>query len=279
MNVIALLLCGALPQIVSEAPAGAQKLPPPGTRRDTSQAASATRAPWVDSNGWRLRRNPEKTFFYDNVPGPRLALAAAEAFAYNGKVAIRADAASPDLRPMLDFLRGLEDVKLPPVADILLIDDGSAGLGEIMNLLSRRNLLFTTNADNRGQVKLVVEPGKAPYPSSSNANPAEFANLVRKNLTDAKRSIRLYASDTVVAYLLSDGKRARLHLINYATDPMEMFRVRTLGNWNVERYRCFGQPGAALEEIAHDGTGTEFSVPVLPVYAVIDLIAGTKDKR
>jgi hypothetical protein len=274
LTLAALILCASLPAIVSEPPAGAVKLLRPGTRADTSQAASTSRAPWVDANGWRYRRNPDKTFLYDGVPKERLPLAAAEAFVYGGRAAIRAAAAEAEaVRPMLRFLESIEEVTLPPVADILLIDDGSPMLGEIMNLLSRRNLLFTTEAHNRANRKLVVEVGTPEFPRAGAANPAEFASLVRNRLTDPKRSLRIYGSETVIGYLLSDGKRARLHLLNYGSDPIEMFRVRTLGNWKVERVRSFADPKAAVEEVEHYDGGTEFSVPILPVYAVIDFTA------
>jgi hypothetical protein len=119
----------------------------------------------------------------------------------------------------------------------------------------------------------VVEVGTPEFPRAGAANPAEFASLVRNRLTDPKRSLRIYGSETVIGYLLSDGKRARLHLLNYGSDPIEMFRVRTLGNWKVERVRSFADPKAAVEEVEHYDGGTEFSVPILPVYAVIDFTA------
>jgi hypothetical protein len=277
---VALALGASLPQIVSEPPAGAIKLLRPGTRADASQQASTSRAPWVDANGWRFRRNPDKTFLYDGVSKARLPLAAAEAFVYGGRAAIRAPGADAEaLKPMMDFLAGIEDSPLPPVADFVLIDDGSPILGEIMNLLSRRNLLFTTRADNREHLKLVVEVGTPEFPRAGAANPAEFSNLVRRRLTDANRSLRIYGSETVIGYLLSDGKRARLHLLNYGSDPIEMFRVRTKGIWKVERIRSFEQPKAAVEEIEYYGGGTEFSVPLLRLYSVIDFAAGEETTR
>jgi hypothetical protein len=270
-----LLLCASLPEIVAEAPAGAVKLLRPGTRADVSQQASSSRAPWVDANGWRFRRQPDKTFLYDGVSEARLPLAAAEAFVYGGRAAIRAVGPEAEsLKPVLSFLATIEDARLPPVADFLLVDDGSPMLGEIMNLLSRRNLLFTTQADNQGQLKLVVELGTPDFPRAAAANPAEFSNLVRKRLTDANRSLRIYGSETVIGYLLSDGQRARLHLLNYGSDPVEMFRVRTKGLWKVDRVRSFALANAAVEEVEHYDKGTEFTVPILPLYAVIDFVAG-----
>lgn len=276
---IALTLCASLPQVVAEAPAGAVKLLRPGTRTDTSQQASTSRAPWVDANGWRFRRNPDKTFLYDGVSKARLPLAAAEAFVYGGRAAILATGPEAEaLKPVLGFLATIEDSALPPVADFLLIDDGSPMLGEIMNLLSRRNLLFTTNTDHRNRFKLVVDVGTPEFPRAGAANPAEFANLVRRTLSDANRSLRVYGSETAIGHLLSDGKRARLHLLNYGSDPIEMFRIRTKGIWKVERVRGFDQPTAGIEELEYYDGGTEFSVPLLPLYMVIDLAAGEARK-
>lgn len=269
-----LIVCASLPQIVTQAPADSVKLLRPGTRVDRSQQASPTRAPWVDANGWRYRRQPDQTFLYDGVSKERLPLAAAEAFAYGGRAAIRAGEVEAEiLKPMLTFLGSIEDSPLPPVADFRLIDDGSPTLGEIMNLLSRRNLLFTTREDNREQLKLVVEVGTPEFPRAKAANPAEFANLVRTYVTDANRSLRIYGTETIIGHLLSNGRRARLHLLNYGSEPIEMVRVRAKGTWKVERVRSYQQQNPSVDEVEHYDGGTEFSVPFLPVYTVIDFVA------
>src|ERR1041384_7208622 len=59
---------------------GAVKLLTPTVNYRMDQA-SASRAPWLDSNGWRFLRQPNGRFYYD-VPGKAAALAAAEAFGY-----------------------------------------------------------------------------------------------------------------------------------------------------------------------------------------------------
>ena len=53
---------------------------------------------------------------------------------------------------MLTFLEGLPAVDLPPVADLAVVDDGSAITGEVMNLLARRNLLFQVVQDAVGAI-------------------------------------------------------------------------------------------------------------------------------
>jgi len=97
--------------------------------------ASATRVPWVDANGWRFEREPGLAFFCD-APAGSAALAAAEAFAYGAKAAIRA--APEDLAPfarMLKFLAEIEQPRMPAMANIGVVDDGSETMGEVLNLL------------------------------------------------------------------------------------------------------------------------------------------------
>ena len=45
----------------------------------------------------------------------------------------------PALGEMLKFLEQLKSVKLPPVADIGFVDDGSPQAGEVMNLIDRKS--------------------------------------------------------------------------------------------------------------------------------------------
>src|SRR5580658_3959653 len=104
--------------------------------------ASATRVPWVDANGWRFEREPGRSFFYD-APAGSAALAAAEAFAYGVEAAIRA--APEDLASLagtLKFLGSIDQPRLPVMANIGVIDDGSDTMAEVLNLLARHNLLF-----------------------------------------------------------------------------------------------------------------------------------------
>src|SRR5262245_35617370 len=66
---------------------GAVKLLPPKVNYRIDQA-SASRAPWLDANGWRFQREPKGKFYYD-APGKQSALAAAEAFSYGADALIR----------------------------------------------------------------------------------------------------------------------------------------------------------------------------------------------
>jgi hypothetical protein len=139
--------------------------------------ASATRVPWVDANGWRFEREPGRSFFYD-APPDSAALAAAEAFAHGVVAAIRA--VPEDLAPfarMLRFLGQIGQPRLPLMANIGVIDDGSDTMAEVLNLLARHNLLFHVipSADPKYDLNIHNVP-KA-------ANPYEFA-------IDAPRSHR-----------------------------------------------------------------------------------------
>ncbi len=235
--------------------------------------ASATRAPWLVSNGWRFIRQPEGRFYYD-VTGKQAALAAAEAFCYGTSAIIRTDATGlKPLAQMLDFLSTIDGEPLPPVADIGYIDDGSAASGEVMNLLVRDNLLFqlVTSPDRR--LKLNVKLGTPEYPLDAARNPGAMAHTVRFNLTDDKRSVRVYGSPVVVARLTGTPGHARLHLLNYAgaARKVEGIRVRVLGQYSKHQLRLADGAGVELLDYSAEPDATEFTLPELKTYAVIDL--------
>lgn len=273
MNLVVLFLCASLPKVVDQAPSGAIKLLRPGTRADRTITASSSRVPWVDSNGWRFRRDPKGSFLYEGVTIPRLPLAAAEAYVYDANAVIQTDAKGNEaLQPMLDFLKKIDAPQLPVVADIFVHDDGTPMLGEVLNLLTRRNLLFNAGAKPDRTYNLAVEVGSPDFPKVAAANPSDFAKLVRRKLTDDKRSLRIFGSEVIVGFLTSDGKRSRLHLLNYATDPIESFRVRVRGEWKIEHAASYNDPGVKAEEINYFDGGTEFGVPKITTYAVFDLV-------
>ncbi len=267
-----LLLAAGLPEIVEQTPAGAAKVLRPGTRGNQVQTASMSRGPWVDANGWRYRRAAGPKFVYEGVPANRLALAAAEAFAYGAPAFIRTDAAGREaLKPMLDFLAALEPVSLPVVSDLFVVDDGSPVTAEVLTLLNRRNLLFDAGPARKPGYALTVEIGTPEFPRAQAANPSDFAYLVRKKLGDDNRSVRVYGSETVLAHFTSDGKRARLHLLNYGTDPVEAFRVRVKGAWKTAKIRSFQDGAVPPEEMEQADGGLEFGIPKLTTYAIVDL--------
>jgi hypothetical protein len=236
--------------------------------------ASATRAPWVDSNGWRYLRQPDGHFYCDAPGAAAAALAAGEAFAYDVHVAIHTDdAGSASLAKMLAFLRTVKGDDFSPLVNIGFVDDGSAEAGEFMNLLVRRNLLFRVVKQADPTLDLTVVPGSAEYPNAEAANPSLLAEKVRSNLTDAKRLLRLYGSEVVVGRLVGHGGDARLYLINYgaARSPAHGVRVRVLGAFSKQEAAQFDAPETKLIDVSVDSKTTEFTLPELKTFAIINL--------
>lgn len=250
--------------------AAREALPTPGI---TARAgvASPTRSPWIVANGWRFVRHPEAKYAYD-VPAGKAALAAAEAFAYGADAALKVDPADfQTLGKMLAFLEGLPPADLPPVADFAVVDDGSAITGEVMNLLARRNLLFQAVPSPAARFRINIAIGGAGYSREEAADPGAFALKIRRQLTDEQRSLRIYGSEVVIARLASDHERSRLHLINYGGREIEGLRIRLRGHYRVREAFTSGAGRVAVEELVVAEGFTEFSVPRIAIYAVIDL--------
>ena len=264
----------SVPDITAEGadPQNAVKVIPPTVNYRMNEA-SATNAPWIVANGWRFIRRPDGRFFYD-VTGRQAALAAAEAYCYGANAIIRTDAAGlKPLAGMLAFLRTITGEPLPPVADIGYIDDGSGASGEVMNLLVRDNLLFQLVAAPDRRLKLNVKLGTKEYPLEHAKNPGTVAHEVRANLTDEKRSVRIYGSQVVVARLTASGDRVRLHLLNYAgaNRKVDAIRVRVLGQYAQHHLWLADGAGLELLDYSVEPGATEFTLPELKTYAVVDL--------
>jgi len=251
---------------------GAVKLLAPTVNYRMNEAA-ATSLPWLVHNGWRFLRRPDGRFYYE-VPGEQAALAAAEAFCYGIAAMIKTDAAGlGPLGAMLAFLRTIPEAALPPVADIGYIDDGSAASGEVMNLMVRSNLLFRLVAAPDRRLKVNVKLGSKEYSMEDAKNPGTVAHLVRANLGDEKRSLRVYGSEVVVARLTASNGKARLHLLNYAgaNRRVDGIRVRIAGEYSKHELRAAGVTGVELQDYTVEAGATEFTLPELRTYAVIDL--------
>ena len=267
-----LLLAALLPVLAAgPADADAVKLPVPNVEYRTNEA-TASRSPWIDANGWQLLRAPARHYYYD-VPSASVAIAAAEAFAYAAKAEIHTDASGAAvLNRMLEFLRGIpEPGDLPILANIGVIDDGSPDTGELMNLLSRRNLLYRIVPAPDPHLDLNIRLGSKEYPKSEAANPSELAQKIRAELTDDKRLMRLYGSEVVIARLVGNAGRVRIHLLNYANRPVTGLRVRVLGVYPSWHAAAYDKPGLKLEDFTAADGATEFTVPQMSTYAVIDL--------
>jgi hypothetical protein len=247
-----------------------EELPPPGVA-PRAGVASPTRAPWIVANGWHIERNPQAKFVYA-VPAGKAALAAAEAFAYGADAVLKIEPADlPNAGAMLTFLDSVPPANLPAVADFAVVDDGSPVTAEVMNLLSRRNLLFKIVKEPDSRLPINVRVGSPEYSKEEAADPSTFAQKIRGQLTDDRRSLRLYGSEVVIARLTSDGTRARVHLINYSGREIDGLRVRVKGSYKSgDAYIAGSGKVALVDQSAADGA-TEFSLPKFLTYAVIDL--------
>jgi hypothetical protein len=250
--------------------ASREAVPAPGTEPRPG-LASPTRAPWIVANGWRFLRNPGGKYIYD-APAGKGALAAAEAFTYGADAAlkiVRADI--PLVGAMLKFLAGLDSDDLPAVADLGVVDDGSAVTGEVMNLLARRNLLFQIVPASSSRFAVNIRLGTPEYPTAEAADPSAFALKIRRQLGDERRALRLYGSEVVIARLTADERRARVHLLNYGGREIEGLRVRLRGSYAGGEARVAGGGVMPLQDLAASGGFTEFSIPRILAYAVVDL--------
>jgi hypothetical protein len=273
--------------VAADSLAGREPLLVPGVA-PRAGVASPTRSPWVNANGWRYRKaavasgagaaGPAK-FAYD-VPLGRAALAAAEAYAYGGDAVIKIDAAQkstpadlPALGAMMTFLSKLPASTLPDVADIGVVDDGSPLTAEVINLLSRRNLMFRVVKAPASDLKLNIKLGTKEYPEADAANPSAFALKVRRQLTDDERSLRIYGSEVVIGRFTADGTKARLHLLNYGGRPSAGLRIRLRGTWKESANNVSGADSAVtLADFTVADGWTEFTLPLLNTYAAIDLV-------
>ena len=268
---IAFLVAAALPTICLQdcALEGRRKLDEPKVESRMNEA-SATRSPWIISNGAKILRDPAGKYFYPES-GRSAAIAVAESFVFHADSLVQANAdGAADAQKMKTFLAALPIANLPPVVDLVVIDDGSSQTSEVMNLLVRRNLLFRP-VQKAEKAKLVVRIGSPDFPKAAAANPSDFAVLVRRKLTDEKRSLRVYGSENVIARLESDGRTARLHVLNYGHRPVEGIRFRVSGKYKNANLNAFGIPGAQVQEMMVDGDSTEFTLLELRQYAVVDL--------
>lgn len=266
-----LLLAALLPALsTGPADAGAVKLPVPKVEYRINEA-SASRSPWIDANGWQLLRAPARRYYYD-VPAASVALAAAEAFTYGAQADIHTDTeGSAIFHRMLQFLREIPERELPAMANLGVIDDGSPETGELMNLLSRRNLLYRVVTAPDPHLDLNIRLGSEEYPKSEAANPSKLAQKIRAALTDEKRLLRVYGSEVVIARLVGAGGQVRIHLLNYANRPVTALRVRVLGDYPNWRVAAYDKPDLKLEDFGTADGATEFTVPAMSTYAVIDL--------
>ena len=250
-------------------------LKPPAVQMRMSQA-SATRSPWIDTNGSQFIKEPGRRYYY-KVEGETAAIAAAEAFVFGADALVQTDAAGlPGLGEMLTFLGRIEPANLPPRVNIGYIGDGSATSDELMNLMVRRNLLFKLVSAPQDGLDLNVRLGSEEYLKGDTSDPSRLAQSIRARLTDQKRLVRIYGGLTVIAQLVGDERRARLYLLNYSTGRRSDFgiRVRVLGEYQNYKAAISGRADPDIREYVVTHDATEFTIPEMGALAVIDLSGG-----
>jgi hypothetical protein len=175
---------------------------------------------------------------------------------------------------LLAFLKTHSRPAMRAIANVGVVDDGSPEMGEVLNMLTRRNLLYRVVPKGDRSLGVTVEVGTPAFPRDALTNPGDFAARVREALGDDHRSVRVYGSSTVIAHLTGDDTRARLHLVSYSRNRNQAsIRVRVLGRYQASTVAAFGAPvDAALADVRHlDNTATEFSVPAFNTVAIVDL--------
>jgi hypothetical protein len=162
---------------------------------------------------------------------------------------------------------------LPDVADLAVVDDGSAPLGEVLNLLVRRNLLVRIVKAPTSDLGINVKLGTKEYPLKEAGEPSALALKIRRQLTDEQRALRIFGSEVVIGRLASDGSRVRLHLLNYGGRDIEGLRIHLRGSFPPGEALVAGQGRVGLEERSVVDGATEFTVARLGAYGVVDLPA------
>ena len=259
-----------------DAAAEFQEVPAAGVRF-LPNVARATNVPWIDSNGWRFARGLRKAK-YAHLPAGQSMLSAAEAFFFDVDAILNPDPKDlQDLGHMLRFLKAQQRAPMPPLVNVGVVDDGTPIMAEVMNLLTRRNLLYKVVPKPDPSLDVNVQLGTPDFPAAAAANPYEFAARVREKLGDDKRLVRVYGTSTVLARLTGSGGAARLSLLSFSrrrqeTGGSQAMRVRIVGRYRPTRFAAYGiAEGTELGDLRHPGNTTEFWVPDFNTLAVIDL--------
>jgi hypothetical protein len=263
-----------------------QPVPNPGIRFQPNEA-QATTAPWIDTNAWRFQRGIQKAN-YVKLPAGSAPLAAAEAFTFNVDAILNPEAADlPELGKLLRFLKTQDQPPLPAMANIGIVDDHSPLMDEVLNMLTRRNLLYRVVPAPDRHLDVTVQLGTKDFPKESAENPSDFAARVRAKLGDDNRLVRLYGASTIIAHLTGDGKHARLYLLSYGRargggggagqgggGGGQGLRIRVLGRYQPSKFAAYGAAAdAKLTDVENPGNTTEFSLPAFAICATIDLDA------
>jgi hypothetical protein len=88
--------------------------------------------------------------------------------------------------------------------------------------------------------------------------------------------VRFWNSGSLCANILlaADGKRAIVHMINYATRPgRDLLSCRIAGPWRSAKFLSVEKPEPAALETVREKDALELHLPAIPVYGAVDLVA------
>jgi len=244
--------------------------------RNVPNEAQATTAPWIDSNAWRFQRGLTKAH-YSKLPTGSAALAAAEAFTFGVDAILNPDAADvQELGNMLRFLRLQAQLPMPPMANIGIVDDRSPAMDEVLNMLTRRNLLYRVVPAPDRKLDVTVQLGTRDFPREAASNPSDFAARVRAKLGDDRRLVRVYGTSTVLVRLTGDARKARLYILDFSRNRNQQnqpaVRLRVLGRYQPVGFAAYGvRTDATLADVTHPDKATEFTLIAPSIISIVDL--------
>jgi len=175
------------------------------------------------------------------------------------------------LGSMLAFSAEHRRARLPALANIGIIDDGSAETGEVLNLLARRNLFFRVVQASDPALDL-----KRAHRSPDTRRPRRPIQRrlppgVRQKLTDEKRLVRVYGSTWCSAVWKVMSVRFGFTLINYGGGKVEGLRVRVRGPYPTVRSPRSDYPNVKVADYGASEGRDRVHHPEMDVYAVVDL--------
>jgi hypothetical protein len=264
----------ALPAPTGPDAATFQVVPPPSVR-NVPNVANATSDPWIDSNAWRFHRGMQRAS-YVQLPAGSAGLAAAEAFTFGMDAILNADPADlAELGQVLRFLKAHDQPRMPRLVNIGIVDDGTPAMGEVLNMLTRRNLLYRVVAQPDRRLNLTVQLGTPDFPKDAASNPSEFAARVRAKLGDDNRLVRLYGTTTAIVHLTGAEARARLYVLSYSRNRNQTgLRIRLARRYETTGFAAYGATSdSKVTDLKHPGKTTEFSLPAFSTIAIVDLTA------
>ncbi len=267
--------------------------------------AAATGEAWIDSNGFlilyhrAMATGKPVLLSYDPPKDARLRpgsfeLAVADATVFGGQAVLkldermRAGLAAAQPRVLAEWKRiarqfqfaEQEAFRGQPAANIAVVADKLDPVGEVLNLLARRNLPFQVVAPSAklDGFAAVISIGRPPLrvkgplliERKEVGDPSAFANEVRTLMGD-RRLYALANAETIISHplRLADGRLA-VHLINYAIDPVQDVRLRLMAAGKFSRAQLLAPEKQEPAELKV--TSGEVAVPEVRISAVVVLV-------